>query len=99
MFMLTRVEGDIESGTYATIDEDGTPCVQFFVDKDDAMTYSVQLSAVGYDLEVTETPDEAVDKICDILGYAYTVAEPGEFVIPKMEILQKELENLDLGNF
>ena len=93
--MLTRVEGDIESGTYATIDEDGTPCVQFFVDKDDAMTYSVQLSAVGYDLEVTETPDEAVDKICDILGYAYTVAEPGEFVIPKMEILQKELENLD----
>lgn len=95
MFMLTRVEGEIESGTYATIDDDGTPCVQFFVDKDDAMTYNVQLSAVGYDLSVTETPDDSVDKICDLLGYAYTVAEPGDLVIPKLEILQKELENLD----
>ena len=95
MFVLTREEGSFESGTYATYDVDGITMLQFFVDKDDAMTYSVQLSAVGYDLEVTETPDEAVDKICDILGYAYTVAEPGEFVIPKMEILQSELERLD----
>ena len=95
MYMLTREENSVESGTYATVDEEGTTIIQFFVDKDDALTYNEQLSAVGYDLSVTETPDESVEKICDLLGFAYTVVEPGDFVIPKMEILQHTLENLD----
>ena len=35
------------------------------------------------DLYVTETKDENVDKLCDVLGYAYSVVEPGEVVIPQ----------------
>lgn len=87
MFVLTREEGSFESGTYATYDVDGITMLQFFVDKDDAMTYNEQLSAIGYELSVTETPDESVDKICDMLGYAYTIVEPGEVVIPRFETM------------
>jgi len=91
MFILTRNEGSIESGAYATLDTDGITMVQFFVDKDDAITYNNLLSAVGYDLNVTETPDDSIDKLCEMLGYAYTVAEPGDVVVPRAETM---LENL-----
>ena len=94
MYFLTTIQDSIESGVYATRDEDGTTIVQFFVDKDDATCYNEQLSAVGYELEVSEAPDDAVDKLCDVLGHAYTIAEPGEIVIPKLEILQDTLTNL-----
>lgn len=87
MFVLTKKEGSFESGTYATYDVDGITMLQFFVDKDDATTYNEQLSAIGYELSVTETPDDAVDKLCDMLGYAYTIAEPGEVVIPRFETM------------
>ena len=88
MFMLTKEKNSIESGAYATKDNDGVTIVQFFVDKDDAMTYNEQLKACDYELEVTEVPDEAVDKLCDALGYAYSVAEPGDLLLPRMEILE-----------
>ena len=91
MFILTKNEGSIESGAYATLDTDGITMVQFFVDKDDAITYNNLLSAVGYDLNVTETPDDSIDKLCEMLGYAYTVAEPGDVVVPRAETM---LENL-----
>jgi hypothetical protein len=91
MFILTRDEGSIESGAYATLDTDGITMVQFFVDKDDAITYNNLLSAVGYDLNITETPDDNIDKLCEMLGYAYTVAEPGDVVVPRAETM---LENL-----
>lgn len=90
MFILTKELDNIESGAYATMDTEGTTIVQFFVDKDDAITYNEQLKAVGYDLCVTETPDESIDKMCDLLGYAYTVAEPGEFIVPRTETLLSE---------
>ena len=91
MFMLTRKKGDLESGTYATKCEDGSTLVQFFVDRDDAVCYNDQLTAVGYNLEITEAPDDAVDKLCEALGYAYTVVEPGQIVIPKMETIFSDL--------
>ncbi len=91
MFILTKDEGSIESGAYATLDTDGITMVQFFVDKDDAITYNNLLSAVGYDLNITETDDDNIDKLCEMLGYAYTVAEPGDLVVPRAETL---LENL-----
>ena len=94
MFILTRQKGDIESGTYATKDCDGITVVQFFVDKDDAVCYNEQLKAVDYDLEITEVPDEAIDKLCDALGYAYTVVEPGELIIPRLENLEKVIADL-----
>ena len=93
MFMLTRRKDDIESGTYATKSEDGSTLVQFFVDRDDAVCYNDQLTAVGYNLQITETPDEAVDKLCEALGYAYTIVEPGQIVIPKMETIFNELSD------
>ena len=91
MYILTRKEGSIESGAYATMDTDGVTMVQFFVDKDDAVTYNTLLSAVGYELEVTETPDESIDKLCEMLGYAYTVAEPGDVIVPRAETLVQDL--------
>lgn len=94
MFMLTRQKDDIESGTYATKDCDGITVVQFFVDKDDAVCYNEQLRAVDYELEITEVPDEAIDKLCDALGYAYTVVEPGELIIPRLENLEKVIADL-----
>lgn len=94
MFMLTKEKDSIESGAYATKDNDGVTIVQFFVDKDDALTYNEQLKACDYELEVTEVPDEAIDKLCDVLGYAYSVAEPGDILLPRMEILESILSEL-----
>ena len=94
MYLLTRVEDDIESGTYATMDSDGTRVIQFFVEKDDAITYNTFLEALGQNLCVTETKDDNIDKLCDLLGHAYTVVEPGDVVYPRIETLQND-EPLD----
>ena len=91
MFMLTKKEDDLESGAYATHDSDGRTVIQFFVDKDDAMSYNIQLEAVGYKLHVTETPDESIDKLCNLLGFAYTIVRPGEIIVPRTETLFSEL--------
>jgi hypothetical protein len=87
MFILTREKDNIESGAFASPNEEGTPVVQFFVNKDDAITYNTHLEAIGQDLEVTETDNDAVDKLCSLMGYAYTVIEPGEIVLPRDETL------------
>ena len=88
MFFLTRKKDNLDSGIYATKDDDGTTVVQFFMKEDDAIMYNTQLGAVGYELEVSQTPDDSVEKICDALGHAYTVVEPGDFVVPRLETLQ-----------
>ena len=91
MFLLTKQKDSIESGAYATVDNEGTTIVQFFVDRDDAVSYNVLLEALGEELHITETKDDNIDKLCDIMGYAYSVAEPGEVVYPRVETLQKTL--------
>lgn len=91
MYALTRKKGDINSGIYASIDRDGTQIIQFFVNEDDAMCYNTHLEALGYELEVTQTPSDNVDNFCDIAGCAYTVVEPGEVVFPRIETLQSIL--------
>ena len=91
MYFLSKETNNIEGGIYATKDDDGTTMVQFFVDKDDAVMYNEQLQAVGYELKVSETPDETVDKLCEALGYAYSIVEPGDIVVPRLEILQDML--------
>ena len=93
MYYLTRQEDDAANGVYATKYDDGSTIIQFFVEKDDATTYNTQLNAVGYDLVVSETPDETVEKLSEALGYAYTVVEPGEIVIPRLETLQDTMES------
>jgi len=85
MYMLTKELDNIESGTFASVDNNGRAIIQFFVDKDDAVMYNTQLEAIGQELHITETDSEAVDKMCSILGYAYTIVEPGDFVIPRIE--------------
>ena len=40
MYILTQEKDNLDSGAYATVDSDGTVVLQFFVDKDDAMTIS-----------------------------------------------------------
>ena len=34
---------------------------------------------------------EEVDKLCSVMGYAYTVVQPGEIVIPRAETLDNDL--------
>lgn len=89
MYILTK-QGSLESGAFASVDSDGETIIQFFVNEDDAICFNVQLEALGQDLKVTETDKDSVDKLCGVLGYAYTIVEPGEIVIPKVETLQNE---------
>ncbi len=97
MFILTREKNSIESGAFASVDEQGDPIVQFFVEKDDAVTYNTFLEAIGQDLHVTETDHESVDRLCSVLGYAYTVVNPGEIVIPREETLYNDyLQRIDI---
>ena len=91
MFMLTRKRDSVESGAFASIDDDGHTIVQFFVNEEDAITYNTHLEALGQDLFVTETKSEEIDKLCSILGYAYTIVEPGDFVIPRLETISNDL--------
>lgn len=92
MYFLTRKKNDLASGTFATMDTDGTRVIQFFVDKDDAVTYNTYLEALDQHLYVSETQDEMVDKMCDALGEAYTVVEPGEIVFPRLETLEEMIK-------
>ena len=89
MFILTKQPDDIESGAFASCDDEGHTIVQFFVDKDDAVTYNTYLEALDQHLYVSEAQDEMVDKMCDALGEAYTVVEPGEIVFPRLETLEE----------
>ena len=95
MYLLTKIEGDVGSGAYASIDEEGTPIVQFFVNKDDAITYNTMLEAIDQEISVTEIDPELLDKFCGVIGHAYTVVDEGEIVIPRMETLQHALVNLN----
>ena len=88
MYLLTRNEDDLESGAYASIDDDGTPIVQFFENKDDAITYKTMLEALDQELHVSEASEEVFEKFCNVLGHAYTVVEKGDMVIPRFETLQ-----------
>jgi len=87
MYLLTKIEGVVESGVYASVDDDGHAIVQFFVSKDDAIMYNTMLEAIDQDIHVTEVDSEMVDKFCGALGHAYTVVDEGEIVIPKLETL------------
>ena len=92
LYGLTKNPGDIESGLYATVDEEGNTVVQLFVNEDDAICYNTQLEALDQGLHVTFIDNaENVDKLCDVMGYAYTVIEPGHFVVPRIETLQRDL--------
>ena len=91
MYFLTKSKDSIDRGVYATRDDDGTTVVQFFENRDDAVTYNELLSAVGYELQVSETPDETVDKLCEALGHAYTIAEAGDIVVPRLETLHDSI--------
>ena len=89
MFVLT----DCKTGGVYAVRDDKTieRVVQIFVDKDDAITYNVHLEALGKALHVTETENDIVDKLCGVHGHAYTIVQPGEFVIPRFETMQSEL--------
>ena len=91
MYLLTKEEGNLESGAFASVDDDGTPIVQFFVNKDDAITYNTMLEAIDQNICVTEIDPEMLEKYCGALGHAYTVVDEGDIVIPKLETLQHVL--------
>ena len=57
MYLLTRREGEIDSGVYASLDEDGTSVVQFFVDKDDA---NKEVAVISTDKTIIATGSKPV---------------------------------------
>ncbi len=91
MYILTKEQDNLESGTYASVDDDGTPIVQFFECKDDAIMYNTMLEAIGQDVEVTEIETEVLEKLTGALGHAYTIVDEGDMVIPRIETLQHAL--------
>ena len=95
MYLLTKEEGSLESGVYASVDDDGEAIVQFFVNKDDAIMYNTMLEALDQDICVTEVDPEMIEKFCGVLGHAYTIADEGEMVIPKLETLSHTLLDFD----
>ena len=90
MYALTK-GGKFESGVYAVLGPDGVTTVQFFVDEDDAIRYNVHLDAIGTELVVTKVDEDKADRMCELMGYAHTIIEPGHLVVPRAETLQKEL--------
>ena len=96
MYLLTKKEGKIDSGVYASVDDEGTPIVQFFMNKEDAMMYNTQLEALDQEICVTEIDDDMMEKFCNAMGHAYSVVDEGEFVIPKLETLEHVILNRDL---
>ena len=95
MYLLTKKEGKIDSGVYASVDDEGTPIVQFFMNKEDAMMYNTQLEALDQEICVTEIDDDMMEKFCNAMGHAYSVVDEGEFVIPKLETLEHVILNRD----
>lgn len=91
MYLLTKEEGNVESGVYASVDDDGEAIVQFFVNKDDAIMYNTMLEAIDQDIHITEVDPDIIDKFCGVMGHAYTVTDEGEMVIPKLETLSHTL--------
>lgn len=87
MYLLTK-NGKIESGAYATRDHNGNIVVQFFESEDDAVTYNTHLEALDQELVVTECPAEHIGRLCDIMGYAHSVVESGQVVVPRMETIE-----------
>jgi len=90
MYSLTKAKDSLSDGAYATVDTEGNTVVQLFVEKEDAICYNVQLEALGHELHVTEIPDDGtIDRVCEYMGYAYSVVEPGEFVVPRIETIKE----------
>tara|TARA_B100001063_G_C16605464_1_gene472986 strand:- start:198 stop:494 length:297 start_codon:yes stop_codon:yes gene_type:complete len=96
MYILTRKKDKLDSGVYASVDDDGTPIVQFFVEKDDAIMYNTMLEAIDQEICVTEIEEELMEKFCNAMGHAYSIVDEGEFVIPKLETLEHVILNRDL---
>ena len=95
MYLLTKKKGKLDSGVYASVDDDGTPIVQFFVEKEDAMMYNTQLEALDQEICVTEIDDDMMEKFCNVMGHAYSIVDEGDFVIPKLETLEHVILNRD----
>jgi hypothetical protein len=95
MYLLTKKQGQIDSGVYASVDDDGTSVIQFFVDKDDAIMYNTMLEALDQNICITEIDEDMIEKFCSVMGHAYSVVDEGEFVIPKLETLEHVILNRD----
>ena len=75
------------------MDMDGNTTVQMFASEDDAISYNVQLEAIGQELFVREIEDSTnIDKLCEVMGYAFTVIQPGEVVVPRYETQATDLQ-------
>ena len=86
LYAITNNPESPSDGLYATQDLEGNVIVQLFMNEEDAVSYNVQLEALGQNLHVSEIQDENnIDKLCEVMGYAFTIIQPGEVVVPRYE--------------
>lgn len=91
MFVLTKLEDKLDGGLYATTDAEGNIIVQVFIDKDDALCYNTHLEAIDQGLFVTEIQESyKIQKLCEMMGYAYTIVNKGQVVVPRIETFQND---------
>lgn len=82
MFVLA-LKGKETEGAYSVENEFGEKCLYLFVDKDDAMRYSLLLEADDYpEMSVVEVEDADAIGTCKEYGYPYYVITPDQIVIP-----------------
>ena len=94
LYAITNNPDDPSAGMYATQDAEGNVVVQLFAEEDDAMSYNVQLEALGQELHVREIKDSTnIDKLCEIMGYAFTIIQPGEVVVPRYETQEADFQD------
>ena len=78
MYLLTKTQGNLESGAYASVDEDGVPIVQFFVNKDGYTKRPFyHMVTPGAWLEAIPDPFQ-IDHLRDGIKYVgFVVGKPG----------------------
>ena len=95
LYAITNNPENPTSGLYATMDDDGLTTVQLFENEDDAVCYNTLLEAIGQNLHVKEIVDHSnIDKLCDIMGYSFTIVQAGEVVVPRYETIATDLSKL-----
>jgi hypothetical protein len=82
MFILT-VNGNVEDGAYAVLDDEGENSIYFFEDRDDAERYIGLLEADDYpEMKIVEVEDEVALRTCEMYNYHYAIIKSEDFVIP-----------------
>lgn len=82
MYILTIADREQDS-VYSVVDDDGNDILYLFLEKDDAIRYTLLLEEDGYPkMHIIEIEDRVMMKTCEMHGYQYVLITPDDIVIP-----------------